>query len=236
MKNKIYKILLLALLLLVPTTTVEALDTSKTGSINITYQYDDKAFDNYNIYLYKVATMNEEGIFAYEDNFKGNREINNLTSSEWSLLTTSLNKFIEENQISHYKIETTTSEGKANFTGLPAGLYLITVEDVKEKEYQYQSLPMLISVPNFDEIVNDYIYDINIITKTEKKKIESETPPVEDEKPPTDNNKNTESPIRIPYTFDAIIVYIIVFSVSVIGIILVGYYILKQKKGKRNEK
>lgn len=228
MKNKILKVLLLALLLL-PIKNVEALDTLKMGSIDVTYQYDEKLFANSNISLYKIANLNEDGVLTYEEAFKGNQELNGLTTSEWSKLAEDLSEFAEENQINYYKQELTNQEGKVSFQNLPVGLYLIKVEEVERNGYKYSSLPVLISLPNFDEVINDYLYEMNIITKTEEKKIEPVTPPVDDNKP---NTGNTGSNIKVPYTFDAIMIYAIIAVASLTAIIVLVYFISRSKKGK----
>lgn len=229
MKNKFLKVFL-SILLLLSAKNVEALDITKTGHIDVTYQYDEKVFDNAKITLYKVATMDENGTLAYEDVFQGNKELNNLTTSEWSELAESLSEFAEKNKVSHYKLETTSKEGKVSFDALPVGLYLIQVENLEQNGYQYNSLPMLISLPNFDEVINDYIYDMNIITKTEEKKIEDkEEPPKKDDKP---INNNTGNNIRVPYTFDSIMIYAIIAIASLVAIIVLIYFINRNKKGK----
>lgn len=186
-----------------------------TGKIGLTYQYEDEFFDNRSISLYHVATQDEDGNFIYADDFKGNQKIENLTTSEWSSLALKLGEQVEKNSISSYDVKITDNNGKVTFENIPLGLYLVKIEKVTKGDYEYLSSPMLITLPNFDEIANDYITEIEIVTKTEKRKIEKTIP------------QKTSSN---PYTNDTIMIYVIGFVISALAMLFLLYYVLRQKK------
>ncbi len=232
MKHKFLKASLFLLFLLLAK-DVEALDITKTGKLDITYQYDQEVFENKSIYLYKVADINETGMLTYQTLYQGNEDPNNLTTSQWSTLASTLSTFQEKNKIPYDKVEITNQEGKASFENLPLGLYLVKVESTKDENYEYNTSPMLLTIPNFDELKNDYLYDIVMVTKTEGKKIPSEIEkPTDDEK---NKNQNTSNKTDVPYTFDAIFIYIIIATISLLGMIIIIYLITKNRKDKEND-
>ena len=136
------------------------------------------------------------------------------------ILALRLSEQVEKNKIVSYDVKTTDENGRVAFENLPLGLYLIKVEEVTKGDYEYLSSPMLITLPNFDEVENDYITEIETVIKTEKRK----TP-----KPPV------EKPSSNPYTYDVIMKYVIAFGVSAIVLLFLIYVLFRTKKKTRNE-
>lgn len=195
-----------------------------TGKIGVTYQFGEEVFSNRSISLYRVATQDEDGNFIYTDDFKGNAKIDNLTTSEWGSLALKLSEQVEKNNISSYDVKITDANGKVSFENIPLGLYLIKIEEVARGDYEYLSSPMLITLPNFDEIANDYITEIETATKTEERKIEKMPPP----KTPV------EKPSSNPYTNDKIMIYVMEFGISMIVLLFLIYGILRTKRKASN--
>ncbi len=233
MKHKFLKTFLFLLFLLFAT-DVEALDITRSGRLDITYQYDDKVFIDRNIYIYKIASIDESGHLTYQDIYQGQMDPNNLTTSQWTTLATTISKYQEENKIPYDKVVQTNQEGKASFENLPLGLYLVKVENVKDQTYEYNTSPMLLTLPNYDDLKKEYLYDIATITKTEEKKIAEEL-----EKPAEGNKENMDqtnsNKTDVPYTFDAIFIYIIVAVISILGILIIVYFMTKNRKGKDHD-
>lgn len=225
MKKIRIKLLIVVYLLFafISTINVKA-EEIQTGKIGITYQYDQEVFTNRSISLYRVATQDEAGKFLYTDSFKGNDKIDNLTTSEWNSLALKLSEQVERNSIPSYDVKITDENGKVSFENIPLGLYLIKVEKVNKGDYEYLSSPILITLPNFDELANDYITEIETTTKTEERKIEKEPPKKTPIKKPSSN----------PYTNDAIMIYVMEVVLSLIVILSLIYTILKSKKKVNN--
>ncbi len=231
MKKNSFKILFVLLLLFISTKNVEALDINQKASINVVYQYGEEVFANHDVTLYQIADLKEDGTLAYRNEFIDNKDLDNLTASEWSDLAVSLQEEIKEKNIAPLFQLKTNEAGVVNYANLNAGLYLITVENFEQDGYQYKTLPMLISAPNFDEVNQSYVYDMDLRTKTEQKKIEEEI------KEPDNNNDNVPTPDEkedVPYTFDAIIIYVIIAIISFAIIILLVYFIQKSRKEQKN--
>lgn len=201
-----------------------SIDTSREGSIQISYQYSDFKFANAQTYIYKVADIDTSGHFVYIDPFLDQTDsLDDLTASQWSDLSKNLVTYVKNQNINPLQQGVTDQDGKYIFNHLSTGLYLVIVDSVYNKDYQYSSLPSLISIPNYNEITNQYMYDINLIMKTEAKYLGNQV-----------NDDNTTSP---PNTYDAIVFYIGLFIVSLILFLGLVCYVKKVKKeGSKDEK
>ena len=69
--------------------------------------------------------------------------------------------------------KTTNSSGEADFTDLPAGLYLVAQMDAQNSNYIIESY--LVAVPAFQETQNKWNYHVNAYPKTEPVKRDDET-------------------------------------------------------------
>ena len=96
------------------------------------------------------------------------------------------------------------------FSNLSTGLYLIITDEVKDSNYIYNSSPTLISLPNFNELDKIYIYDEDILLKTEAKAITIDT---------KEEDNKTTSPV--PKTLDMFYTYLIIFVISIVIIVFV---------------
>lgn len=229
MKTTFKKIFLILLLTIsFSSTTVSAVEIPKTGSVTGTYAYGEEKFKDVNVRLYKIADYAmSSGIFSYLEKYKDYKEdINKLTSSQWTSYASDLLKYIETKNIDYDNELKTDSDGNYNFTSLEEGLYLIAMDDVKNETTTYTSSPLLITIPNYDEVKNDYSYDLVVNSKIEKK--------TEEIKKDDENNTKTEEVPSIPNTYDEIYIYITVFVIATIALIILIYYI--NKKSRKEEK
>lgn len=198
----------------------ENINSSETGSINGLYVYGDKKIDNVNVHLYKIATIDNQGVYTYEDSFKDYTEdINKISDDKWGEFGADLATYIKNKNIRVTNETRTKNGGSFNFSNLRIGLYLITTDSTTIGDYKYSSSPSLVSVPTLDEINNRYIYDVSMTVKTEAKNI----------KVLTDNNL-----INSPKTYDRILIYVGLLIVAIIGITALVIYIRKNKD--RSEK
>lgn len=203
----------------------ENIDTTRTSTVNIKYSYGDTNFNNKKAYLYKIADINAEGELIYTEKFTDlELNLDNLTSSELNALTVKISNQIEQQDIPHTHEQVTNAEGLAEFNSLQTGIYLLKIDTVTNKDYQYKAIPMLISIPLYDEVNKQYKYDLSIIAKTEAKYIGEQV-----------NDGNTTNP---PNTVDSIMIYAAVFIISILCIIGLVCYIKKINKegSNKNEK
>lgn len=223
---KIIYLLIITILISTINVYAENIDPNKISSITGFYSYSDKKLTNANVYLYKIANLDEKGNFTYLNNYKEfPKDINNYTSSEWNDYTKELANFIKNQNINYDNNSLTDLEGKFYFNDLTTGLYLVIIDSIEDDNYRYKSSPVLISVPNYNQIENYYMYDLSVVMKTEAESIKID-------EAPSDNNK-TDS----PNTYDAIIKYTCIFIIALLVLAVLVCYIYKIRKDvNKNEK
>lgn len=191
------------------------IEVNRVCSIIGKYNYSDFNITDTNVYLYKIADMNEMAEFTYVGDFSGfTTDINKLQSFEWNDYTIKINKYITDNNINYIASTKTDGNGQFVFKDLKVGLYLIRVDSMKTKDYEYSSGPLLVSLPNYNEIQDIHMYDLNVFVKTEARSL----------------NVNPGGGVEPPYTADSIYVYIAIFGIALVIFIVTIILILKRKK------
>lgn len=191
------------------------IEVNRVCSIIGKYNYSDFNITDTNVYLYKIADMNEMVEFTYVGDFSGfTTDINKLQSFEWNDYTIKINKYITDNNINYIASTKTDNNGQFTFKDLKVGLYLIRVDSKKTKDYEYSSGPLLVSLPNYNEIQDIHMYDLDVFAKTEARSL----------------NVNPGGGVEPPYTADSIYVYIAIFGIALVIFIVTIILILKRKK------
>lgn len=191
------------------------IEVNRVCSIIGKYNYSDFNITDTNVYLYKIADMNEMAEFTYVGDFSGfTTDINKLQSFEWNDYTIKINKYITDNNINYIASTKTDNNGQFTFKDLKVGLYLIRVDSKKTKDYEYSSGPLLVSLPNYNEIQDIHMYDLDVFAKTEARSL----------------NVNPGGGVEPPYTADSIYVYIAIFGIALVIFIVTIILILKRKK------
>lgn len=191
------------------------IEVNRVCSIIGKYNYSDFNIIDTNVYLYKIADMNEMAEFTYIDGFTGfTTDINKLQSFEWNDYTVKINKYITDNNINYITSTKTDNNGQFTFKDLKVGLYLIRVDSKKTKDYEYSSGPLLVSLPNYNEIQDIHMYDLDVFAKTEARSL----------------NVNPGGGVNPPYTADSIYVYVAIFGIALVIFIVTIILILKRKK------
>lgn len=191
------------------------IEVNRVSSIIGKYSYSDFNITDTNVYLYKIADMNEMAEFTYVGDFSGfTTDVNTLKSFQWNDYTAKVNKYITDNNINYIASTKTDGNGQFVFKDLKVGLYLIRVDSMKTKDYEYSSGPLLVSLPNYNEIQDIHMYDLNVFVKTEAKSL----------------NVNPGGGVNPPYTADSIYVYVAIFGIALVIFIVTIILILKRKK------
>ena len=196
----------------------EEIDVNEKGSINIFYRYGDINISKSNIYLYKIANVNNRGEFTYTDEYELEDDLEVTTASEWNDKAINIDKYIIDNDINYLDSCVSDDNGECSFDNLEVGLYLIKTSEVIIGDYKYLSSPSLVSVPNYNEIDYVNMYDIDVVLKSEAEYIEK---PKDD----SENNDNT-----VPFTMDMIYNYLTVFGISLIAIVLIILYMARKRR------
>ena len=134
-------------------------------------------------------------------------------------------EYIQNKKIKEDFSSVTDTAGKYSFNQLTIGLYLVIIDSVEDDNYRYNASPSLISIPNYNMITNQYMYDLSVVMKTEATSIKQP------------DNPNNDNKTDVPYTYDAITRYVIVFVVALSVLVITVCYINKKRKDvKKNEK
>jgi len=158
----------------VATLARESIDTSKQGSLTVTYKFgEEKMFDGVNSRIYKIASATEGGSFTLDPGYIDKSSIKDLSSitdeataqNEWKQIL----EDVKDYAISEHTPDQTavSAAGQVRFNNLGLGIYLVCADNYYETENTYVFTPFLISVPQLDE--NDrWVYDANAGSKCEK--------------------------------------------------------------------
>lgn len=220
----------LILFLILSIVFAPVVNAAPIGTISGDYSFGDIELENVDVSLYLIATVDTTNGFSYKyvkDFEKYELDVNSLNYGELEQYVLELEKSIKDNDIEAIKTTKTSSAGKFNFKDLEEGLYLVNIEDVEQDINIYKSSPSLLFIPNYDSTTQAYNHDVSVNIKTElvKKEINN------------DKAGNNNSNIRIPNTYDAIVIYVIGFVVSLILlVILVLFIVCYKKRGNEDEK
>lgn len=157
---------------------------SKTIVIN-SHSYNENnnkiAISGAEFYLYKVGEYNGDKYVLTDDFKKVWVDINSSVAKDEMEAANILYEYAKDNNIKG-RLEITDLNGKAVFSGLSDGVYVIARGDsVKIGNRIYSSNPFLVKSPSHFE-------DGNTIVVEPKYGIEEELPPGEEENPPGENN------------------------------------------------
>lgn len=196
---------------------------AETGSISGNYHYDDKNLSDVDVSIYLIAELDSSGNFQFIEEFENFQEdFLDMSDSKLEEYSNEIYKYISEEEIDSLTTTSTDYLGNYSFKNLENGLYLIKYKDKELDNYRYSSIPILLTVPyNYDS--NELIYDVVTKNKVERIEISSDCPDC-------DNNNLT-----VPYTYDDIIIYIVLFIMALILIVGLILYINYRAK-KENEK
>lgn len=221
--KRILKYLFLLLLIYPISSYAEEININQKGSFKISYLYNDKTLDG-DIKLYKIANINSNGVFTYLSDYTLEDSLDVDSTSKWNDLANKISKYIDDNNINNLD-SCKPQNGVCEFSNLSTGLYLIISNEVRDSNYIYNSSPTLISLPNYNELDKVYIYDEDILLKTEAKAITIDT---------KEETNNTTS--VVPKTLDMFYTYLIIFVISIVIIVFVVLYINYLRKKEKNEK
>lgn len=228
MIKKICNIFLIVLLLPLFMLNVRAapIDPSANGSILGLYKSGSKLLTNLNVSIYKIANVDSEGKLTYVDNFaQAGYELNGLTSSQMNQLMNNLDKYVGNKNIKPTKSSKTDNDGRVRFDNLSTGLYLIKSDEYISNNYAYKG-ENLITIPNLNQNTNTYMYDIEMVPKIDVKQIS------EPDNGENNNNNSNNNKSNIPNTYDSIYMYFGIFFITILGIVMIVYYISKTKRSE----
>lgn len=131
MKPAFFRLLsaLLLILLLIPLCVQAAgIDPDRPCSLTLHYSPGDMAFEDLSVSVYRVARMESDGTCVLTEPFTAYPvNIHGITAqAEWKRLAAALWGYVVADSIAPTAVETTDENGTAVFSGLDAGLYLVS--------------------------------------------------------------------------------------------------------------
>lgn len=140
--------------------SAQSLDTERECSLALQYAKEGVAFADVEISLYRVAQANPDGTFDKVAPFDAYAvSIYDVVNSEdWSILANTLSGYIEADALFATATDITDAEGKAVFTELPTGLYLVAGAMGENEKGVYTFDPFMVYLPTHHEGV--YQYDV----------------------------------------------------------------------------
>lgn len=154
-------------------------ETDKACTLEIQYQYEETALSNVEFELYYVADIDEYAKFTLAEAFSQYPvEIGEYSGSEWNELASTLDSYITRDGFKGTAPEPVDS-GKTDENGaisfpnqmekMEPGLYLLIGESRQRGEYRYICDPSMICIPGQDHEANEWVYDIDVFPKSDRK-------------------------------------------------------------------
>lgn len=151
------------------------IDTSKKGTLRLSYSCDITE-DNINnptpvtgvtIHLYRVASVNEGGEFAWLSPYTdiseiSSVEVNSISDADtWNSLVTPVKTYIYSNGISDDATGSSDSDGIATISNLDLGIYLVVTDTLVDDSNNctYTFTPFFTSIPTIDPETDTWVYD-----------------------------------------------------------------------------
>ncbi len=155
--------LVLLLNLALPVQAHPVPDLTKTGSISVTMRYGNKVVPGGTLTLYRVGDIHEDdGNYSFVLTSEFAASSVSLEDPASAKTAKALAKFADKQSI-HGERATISRKGKAKFTGLRPGLYLLVQYDAA-KGYNKVD-PFLVTLPIKDG--DSYTYDVDASPKLE---------------------------------------------------------------------
>ena len=262
MINKFKKIIMLFIILIIPYSFVfaDTIDYTKRGSIYVNNNYENAGISSINIVIYKIASLNNSGVYEFVNVFaEKEKNIKIMSSSELGNYAKELRDFILKNNINYLANKSTNNNEEILFDSLELGIYLIVFDNINSSSGDVVINPLIVEVPSIDQTNNSYVYNVNVVAKVEKITDTSGTSSTSDESSASDttilgentgdsdSNSNSDANssgssngkkgiFSLPVTSDDIIKYFIGLLLSIVGIVAIVLYIRGRKKEKNEEK
>lgn len=143
----------------------DLIDTGRKASLEIYFNPDGKNAANAEFKLYKAAEVSKYCEFTLSDKFnKYSLSLVNLDADGWRALAQTMAGYAASDEIAPDEAMKTDSSGKASFTELDTGLYLVTGSSYRSGNYTYTPAPFLVCLPNYGEN-NTWQYDVTANVK-----------------------------------------------------------------------
>lgn len=135
-------------------------------ALTISYCYEDTAFADLPVRLYKIAEVSENYQYTLLPAYTASGVVLNgiETQREWNVVLATLESYILAGDLQEDKTAVTNETGKVSFTGLETGLYLVSGVAVSQGEPLCAFDATLVSLPGLNGN-GVWEYDVSISAK-----------------------------------------------------------------------
>ena len=158
--------LLLAALLPTAAMARGLIDTGKPVSLTVRYPCKGITFR-----LYRVAEVSAYGEYTLTGDFQDDPvTLKQPDQAGWRALAATLDGYAARDQRKPLATRETDANGQLIFSGLEAGMYLVTWQKHTTSGYTYTPVPFLVSLPGLDGEDN-WVYDVTAGPKYDREKV-----------------------------------------------------------------
>ena len=168
--RKVLGCLLASLLLaaLLPTAAMARGVINTTEPVSLTIQYPRRGIT---FRLYRVAEVSAYGEYALTGDFQDDPvTLKQPDQAGWRVLAATLDGYAARDQRKPLATRETDADGQLTFSGLEAGMYLVTWQKHTTGGYTYTPVPFLVSLPGLDGEDN-WVYDVTADPKYDREKV-----------------------------------------------------------------
>lgn len=143
-----------------PALAYSRIDVEQETSLTVSFGDGETPFPGVSFEIYQVAQVSETVRFTLTDTFaKYPISLDDLDSEGWRALAQTLEGFVTADGVEPLSTEQTDDQGKAVFSPLSTGLYLVLGEQYHGNGNTYIPEPFLISLPHLDQSSDLWEYD-----------------------------------------------------------------------------
>lgn len=150
---------------------------AEPASLTVVMEDVGKPISGMKIAVCRVADMKEENgglVFEATPSFAGvGADFTDLTKEKNIALAANLNTYASANNVTR-EVKTTGANGKATYTDLTPGLYLVAQTDAQSSQYTIAPYLVAVPIPNANN-EGEWEYDVTAYPKTEPVKRDSDT-------------------------------------------------------------
>ncbi len=188
----------------VPACAADRVDPSRACSLALTAKAGDVAVEGSEFKLWRVASFDGAGSYVLDQAYEGaGVDVVSLEkASDWDSAAKTLLAWAQEQGLGAEAGAVTNAAGQASFSGLEAGLYLVSGSPVTSGETVYTPTTYLESLPRL--IDDEWAYDVTSQCKVERSDVPV-TPDAETDDPATpaaETGEASKSRDRIAQTGD----------------------------------
>ncbi len=146
----------------------EAIDLEADNTLSLYFKPQDSAAEGVLFKIYKTADVSEDCKFTLCGAFSDYAvNLDGLDNDGWRAAAQTLNSYVSADAISPEKTAYTDVSGCAAFSGLKAGLYLVTGESFSRGGYTFTPTPFLVCLPSYKD--GSWVYETSGNIKYESK-------------------------------------------------------------------